>query len=212
MINPFLVVDRADDNSRLDNLAPPHGFKLGLDDLPIVTPGSLWLLSGLILILVLMGLTTYWIISLWKVKRRSNDKRTVSHDQVTEWARLKIEIQKIQEPVGDHLDFASRVSLCLRRAIELKTNLPLAERTSEEILRILNKEIVHDLSKDDVMRMLWRLDEVRFADSQLQTGEARNLIDQLKNMVENLDKTRPSSALQASAGDPPVNMKEQIFG
>ena len=197
--------------SKAETLTPTHGFKKDLEQAPLVTPASILMLSGVILLVAVALSFGFWLVRLWRARFSNKVISDGIVDQVTDWARLKGDIQKIQEPSGASVEFASDVSLCLRRAIEIKTDLPLAERTTDEILGILNKEVIQGLSKEDVMGLLLRLDEVRFAEASLASGEARAIIEQLKRSVIKLEEASHSAVTANMNGRSPLNEKGQIF-
>jgi hypothetical protein len=203
--------DRSGGLSKGETLTPPHGFKVDLEQSPLVTPASILVLSGVILLVAVALSFGFWLVRLWRARFTNKVGSNGTSDQVTEWAKLKGDIEKIQEPSGASVEFASDVSLCLRRAIEIKTDLPLAERTTDEILGILNQEVIQGLSKEDVMGLLLRLDEVRFAEASLASGEAGYIIEQLKSSVIKLEEASHSTVTANMNGSGPLNEKGQIF-
>jgi hypothetical protein len=203
--------DRSGGLSKEETQTPPHGFKDDLGQAPLVTPASILVLSGVILLVAVAVSFGFWLVRLWRARFSNKVGSDGAVDQVTEWAKLKVDIEKIQEPSGPSVEFASDVSLCLRRAIEIKTDLPLAERTTDEILGILNKEVIQGLSKEDVMGLLLRLDEVRFAEASLESGEARAIIEQLKSSVIKLEEAGHSAVTANLNGRSQLNEKGQIF-
>jgi hypothetical protein len=205
------VTDRSEDRVQGGYLAPPHGLKDELEELPLVTPQSLFVFSGLIFLTVMLFFCGSLILRSWLKKSKNGGRSVDAGQRTTNWARLKDEIQKLEMSSVSAVEFASGVSLCLRRAIEIKTELPLAERTSEEIIQILKDEIVHGLSKDDVISMLLRLDALRFAGLSMESGEEHILLEQLKNAVNKLEDATQSTVVQPGGVVEPLSEKGQIF-
>jgi len=203
--------DRSQDGVQGGYLAPPHGLKDKLEELPLVTPQSLFAFSGLIFLSVMLFFCGSLILRSWLKKSKNGGRSVDAGQRTTNWARLKDEIQKLEMSSGSAVEFTSGVSLCLRRAIEIKTGLPVAERTSEEIIRILKDEIVHGLSKDDVMPLLLRLDAVRFAGVEMERGEDHILLEQLNRAVNKLEEATQSTAIQPVGVAEPLHKKVQIF-
>lgn len=182
--NPAPVLTSDEKTSELQK-TPPHGMKGALGPSDGITPTPFLVGACVVLLVALLAAIIMFLID-WQRRRRM--RKAAAGALIvdpTAWARLRSSIGRIKVPGldpaympfagGDEFalqtheglqwnHFSSEVSLCLRRAIELRTGMPLAESTTEEILALLAKREhrLEVLTEEELQKILGRLDRVRF--------------------------------------------------
>jgi hypothetical protein len=192
--------------------APPHGFKGHLDEIPFLTPRRLVDAAMILLVVVILSSLLLKMIQWWRRRAKVEVRVANSDAQLRAWQLLKSEIEMIQIKQGEETEFANQVSLCLRRGVEIQTSLPLPERTNQEIKKILLDRAAHLPVGDEILTLLGRLDEVRFAGSQLEHEEALKLLKMLKGIVFKLEAEGARRVHKTEVGkDLPRKNEGQIF-
>lgn len=168
----------------------PHGFKGRIADGPLITPSSVITLAVSILATTLILFTLAKLIQIWR--RRTISIRDFSAPDTTHdaWECLKKDLVIAGSRRSDQIDLANFISLALRRAIEIKSGLPTAERTTPEIKQMLLVTNVEGISKDEFITILGRLDEIRFAGTPPIEREIQDLFDKLVNLVNQLESSK----------------------
>ena len=199
---------------------PPHGMKGALGPSDGITPKPFLVGACVVLLVALLAAIIMFLVD-WQRRRRMRmaTSGALSIDP-TAWARLRSSISGIKVPGldpahlpvagGDELametheslewnHFSSEVSLCLRRAIELRTGMPLAESTTEEILALLAKRghQLEVLTKEELQQILGRLDRVRFGGQKISQEEGSKI---LKNLVGWCDRLEHATQAGVQAG------------
>lgn len=183
------------------HVGPPHGLKDSIRSHEMIEPLTITLLAVGVLCLAML---TAGIIHLLHLRRREKSNIVGLDDNpvTSKWTLLKSSIGLIQLPIdtGNANEiilswrfFASEISLNLRRVVELKTGLPLAERTNQEIFYLLktNRLDLMEFTGHELMQVLNRLDEIRFAGATGDATEAQALLDRLKRLVSNFEQKYP---------------------
>jgi hypothetical protein len=113
---------------------------------------------------------------------------------------------------GDRLwnHFSSEVSLCLRRGLELRTGLPLAESTTEEVVALLSKRQLQleFLSDTELREILKRLDRIRFGGFKITKSEGENILKDLVGWCDRLENV--SSVGSSSSSNTVTNDKGEL--
>lgn len=194
------TADKSDITETLDKV-PPHGMKQEMTPEPALSAGLVLFIAGAILataLLVTAGL------SVWSWWRRRKQKSAISPwgSDPSAWERLleAVEGIKVPEVIGDSKEltatsrqewnhFTSEVSLCLRRALEIKTGKPFVERTTDEIKQWARQGLDLRGVMDDreFLVFLDSLDRVRFGGDVLSEIEARAMLQSLRAWIARLE-------------------------
>jgi len=134
----------------------------------------------------------------------------------TAWVRLRDSIAKIAVPeeflegsvsnpvlTKEWNQFSSDVSLCLRRGLEIRSGLPLAESTTEEILSLLaTKRLKLVVLSDYELRLtLQRLDAIRFGGARIRKIDAAEILDAMKHWCDRLENETIDSQATSTVVD-----------
>lgn len=199
-------------------LIPPHGLKGGLAPEQLVGPRALVILGALILlcIVVIIGVTRLY--TLFKNSRRKNLLKSdgaVTGNAISLLTQLNGVALPSENYASDHerwsdwARFSSEVSIILRRAVEYRTKLPVAERTTKEIQGLFEASdlIFTTSSKHELVDILNRLDEITFASRIVSVSHASDLLGRVKAIVNKLteDDLRSGDRL------PSEDIKVKIF-
>ncbi len=200
-----LVKDDAKADAKTTELqkTPPHGMKGALGPSDTITPKP-FLVGACVILLVALFAAMVMFLMDWQRRRRmkmGNESSKVLDP--TAWARLRASISLIRVPGLDlgnseeNLEwnhFSSEVSLCLRRALELRIGLPLAESTTEEILALLSKRQVQleVLTEQELQQILGRMDRVRFGGHRINCDEGAKILSDLVDWCHRLEQGVPS--------------------
>jgi len=156
-----------------------------------------------------------------KERQRMKDQLGLIPIDLTAWARLRDSIAKIAVPdefpegsvsnpvlTKEWNQFSSEVSLCLRRGLEIRSGLPLAESTTEEIMALLATKRLNLVVLSDIeLRLtLQRLDAIRFGGARINKTDAAEILDALRHWCERLEVE--TTASQPNASD--VNQKGEL--
>jgi hypothetical protein len=190
---------------------PPHGMKQEITAGSPLTAETLLWAAGVI---VGMALLTSLCMQAWLWWRRRQNKVTPSGwtADPTAWERLLETIAAIELPKSSEIhehneqrqrrwnQFCSDVSICLRRALEIKTGQPFGERTTEEIrqwaLRGLDlKGVMADM---EFLEFLDLMDRVRFGGKTLTEAEAEGTLARLRDWVRRLEQDSSGSHAPAA--------------
>ena len=192
---------------------PPHGMKQDMTPEPPVSAGFLFLLAGGIL---MTALCVAGGLSLWSWWRRRQHK-TAAADWTTDpsdWQRLLEAIAAIKIPQtamqhGDDAEvmqqrwneFSSEISVCLRRALELKTGQPFGERTTEEIRQWVQQglDLKGVMEDRECLAFLEAMDRVRFGGGILTEAEAQTTLERLRDWVRRLELGSDSTVIDSTA-------------
>lgn len=168
----------------------PHGFKGPIADMPLITPSSVITLAIVILVATLILAFLTKMVQLWRRKAMSSRDFLAPDRSPDAWESFKQDLLLAGHRRSDQIEFANFISLAFRRAIEIKTGLPTAERTTPEIKQILLVNHIEGISKDEFITILQRLDEIRFAGTPLVEREIQDLFDNLINLVNQLESSK----------------------
>ena len=186
-----------------------------------MTPGPF--LAGAVVLLAAALVTAGVLFFMrWRKERqRMKDQVGLIPIDPTAWARLRDSIAKIAVPdefpegsvsnpilTKEWNQFSSEVSLCLRRGLEIRSGLPLAESTTEEILALLaTKRLKLTVLSDIELRLtLQRLDAIRFGGARISKTNADERLDALRHWCERLETATTESQPAASI----VNQKGEL--
>ena len=205
----------AEQTEALDK-TPPHGMKGPLVATNGLTPGPF--LAGAIVLFVAALVTAGILFFMrWRKERQRMKAQTglIAVDP-TAWVRLRDSIAKIGVPdefpegsasnpilTKEWNQFSSDVSLCLRRGLEIRSGLPLAESTTEEILSLLaTKRLKLVVLTDYELRLtLQRLDAIRFGGARISKTDAAEILDALKHWCDRLENETIDSQAIATVVD-----------
>lgn len=178
--------------------SPPHAAKGFLDAMPLFSPKFLIVIAMLVL---MAAATSVFIMYLIKKRR---EKSTLGRAPYTAnpqaWEVLKTQISQIRLPADNYeseesrrkawTDFSSAVSLCVRRAFEIRDGLPLAEQTTQEILVFLSAVRGEDLltTYSGLESLLRRLDEITFAGAMGGISESEAILEDLNRIISRLEQ------------------------
>lgn len=192
---------------------PPHGLKGSLKAEPLIGPQNIVTLSFFVLLSVIMMIVVVWLFNNLKFLR----KRRVPPaelSQLSDLERLRADLNNLALPLEEHISeddkradwarFSSSLSVILRRAVEYRTKLPIAERTVQEISVIFgdSEDTFLKMSKNELIDMLRELDEITFAGKTGLVNQASGLLAKIKGIirdltaenVDHLDRKAPESA------------------
>lgn len=183
--------------------APPHGFKGVIAEESFLSASVILMVAGTILAAAILAAVIAALVL--KVLRKKEVK--VSFDAPAGnrilWEELRQFIARIKIPTDREKEslawenFASDVSLCLRRGVELRTASPVAERTTQEIEQMLQSGNLKlpMISEPEFKSILARLDAVRFGGVSLSEDEAKQLLTSLKDWTKALESDQVNSQL-----------------
>ncbi len=194
--------------------SPPHGLKGVLKADPILTP-SMVIGVG---VFVLLCVALIIVLNQFLKKIKDSGRRTGSTTGVPaliEGPGLLNQIDQVALPLESHSTendrladwarFSSALSVILRRAVELRTGLPVAERTTQEIYSLLeigDKSLSREF-KDEIFDLLLGLDEITFAGRISSINHASVLLAKVRAFVKILteaDLERADSGESVSSG------------
>lgn len=197
---------------------PPHGLKGVLKADPILSPSMVIGLGVFILLCVALII----ILKQFLKKIKDSWRKTGSTTDVPnliEGPGLLNQIDQLALPLESHITendrladwarFSSAVSVILRRAIELRTALPVAERTTQEIYSLLetgDKSLSRDF-KDEIFDLLSGLDDITFAGRISSINHASVLLAKVRALVKILTE----ADLERADGGPSVSSGGKIF-
>lgn len=180
---------------------PPHGMKGQIQSEMLLQPTHVLWASLAVVAIVLVVLLVFGFL-FWRRRQKlviANPPLWINEPSA--WAKLRKVIEAISVPTESDLEqsskshqywseFSSEVSLCLRRGLEIRTGLPFAERTNEEIFRSLaSGELKLAVMSDyELRQILTRLDQVRFGGAALNREEANDILKSLKNWCQRLEQ------------------------
>lgn len=178
---------------------PPHGLKGSIQSHTMIEPITITLIAVGLLCLALLTAGIIYLLH-WLRRKKRDVVRPANHLFTSKWTHLRESIGLIKLPIDSGKPdevllswqvFTSEISLNLRRVIELKTGLPLAERTNQEIFNLLktNRLDLIEFTGHELMEVLTRLDEIRFAGATSNTSEAQALLNKLKDLVSSFEQT-----------------------
>ena len=215
------ISDKPTEQTEVIDKTPPHGMKGPLVATNGMTPGPF--LAGAVVLLAAALVTAGVLFFMrWRKERqRMKDQIGLIPIDPTAWTRLRDSIAKIAVPdefpegsvsnpilTKEWNQFSSEVSLCLRRGLEIRSGLPLAESTTEEILALLaTKRLKLMVLSDIELRLtLQRLDAIRFGGERISNTNAAEILDALRHWCERLEKETTESQPAASI----VNQKGEL--
>lgn len=196
--------DRQAQTEVLDK-TPPHGTKGALPPSEGLSAQVIFSIAGTILLIAFIVTALMMIVSWWRERARRKSVAGEIFYNPNVWAELRKTIDRIVVPSGQISDsssgsstevsqeqwnqFSSEVSLCLRRGLEIRTGLPLAESTTEEIMSMLTRGRFHlvVLSDHELRVTLVRLDRIRFGGVPMKHDEAAEILRSLKSWCEKLE-------------------------
>ena len=190
---------------------PPHDIKSPIEPAPILSPSDFVALALVIILAAAAFVLLQRVKAFFQQKTATEVSRDVVKDQEA-WDSLKAMVKSIEVPksvcVGETervqawSNFSSAVSLATRRAFEIRTGLPLAEQTTEEILIELHgdKGSVVLLSYPGLESFLRRLDDIRFAGVLCDQREGVELLEELKKIIAQLEISRIDAATRSDRG------------
>lgn len=186
---------------------PPHGMKGALGPSDTITPKPFLVGACVVLLVALFAAMVMFLIDWQRRRRMKRGNETSKVLDPTAWARLRASISLIRVPELEPADsmnqteeslewnhFSSEVSLCLRRALEIRTGWPLAESTTEEILALLSKRQVQleVLTELELQQILGRMDRVRFGGHRISCDEGSKILSDLVDWCHRLEQGVPS--------------------
>jgi hypothetical protein len=191
----------AETTETLDKV-PPHGMKHEMMPEPPLSAGFVLMVAGAILVTALLVVAGLSLWSWWRRRAQKPIGSAMSIDP-TAWERLLEAVAAIEIPdmSGDASEmttqmrhdwnqFSGEVSVCLRRALELKTGKPFLERTTDEIKQWARQGL--DLSgvieDREFLDFLDTMDRVRFGGGLLTQDEARETLQRLREWISRLEK------------------------
>lgn len=215
------VADKPTEQTEALDKTPPHGMKGPLAGTNGLTPGPF--LAGAVVLLAAALVTAGVLFFMrWRKERqRMKDQIGLIPIDPTAWARLRDSIAKIAVPdefpegsvsnpilTKEWNQFSSEVSLCLRRGLEIRSGLPLAESTTEEIMALLATKRLKLMVLSDVeLRLtLQRLDAIRFGGARISKTDAAEILDDLRHWCERLETETVDSQAAANV----VNQKGEL--
>ena len=184
---------------------PPHGMKGDLERGGFLTPITILSLAGLLLLAAIMFFAVVQFLD-WRHRRRVLRSNSLAWTaSPSDWARLRAVVDAIELPKESSEEsvrakvwneFTSCVSICLRRGFELRTGLPLAESTTQEIKILLSKPGIHldAMPRAEFEELLRRLDEIRFGSAIGTADEAESMIRTLRTCIDRLEPGRLKDA------------------
>jgi hypothetical protein len=195
---------------------PPHGMKGRLEPESMISADAVLVAAGMVL---LVAASVSALVFAWtKYKSRAKSK-TLMGDFANVpglWAELHRSIGTIQVPRDDQArdqkswnQFTSDMSLHLRRGVELRTQVPVAERTTEEILHLLavGSLKIPVISEQEIKSTLRRLDAVRFGGEVMTSSDAESLLTSLRVWLERLEADQKSEIVQIVTAPPSIDEK-----
>jgi hypothetical protein len=212
---------KADEKTSELQKTPPHGMKGALAPVSGMTPQPFLIGACIILLAALLAAIIMFVIDWQRRRRMRNAAGSLLVADPTAWARLRDAIRLIKVPGFDsqiaNVDgfsghestepsaggvewnhFTSEVSLCLRRALEIRTGMPLAESTTEEILALLSKRQAHleVLTGAELQKILGRLDRVRFGGDSISQEEGSKFLKDLVDWCDRLESSVPRQEVE----------------
>jgi hypothetical protein len=180
-----------------DALNPPHGLKGVLNVEPIITPEGVMNLGFFVLFCVIMLMAVVRLFKKIKSFRHKNPPGAVSKEswngsslltQINSVALPRKDYTSEVEEKADWARFSSAVSIILRRSVEVQTKRPVAERTTKEIYSMFESTDVSlgITSKDELIALLTRLDDITFAGRVASLSEASDMLTKVKAIVKGL--------------------------
>jgi hypothetical protein len=169
-------------------------------------------------VLLALGLLAYVAVAMIERYRNHRLKKrgdSGAQNQVSPWESLRLAIHAIEVPARGHSDdvrwsqFSSDVSLCLRRGVEIRTGKPVAERTTQEIERMLASGDLRlsVISEQEFKTLLLQLDAVRFGGQRISDEQALGLLESLRRAIETLEKDHQYSVSIPSSHKLPLDSK-----
>jgi hypothetical protein len=173
---------------------PPHGLKQKITPGSSLGSGTIIAAAAVFFVIALSVWMVTMIMVWWRNRARAPIKMP-SGISLSDWQKITQAIDQIQvssvesETGGGAVSFAGEVSLLLRRALELKTGRPFAERTTEEIKQWAASGLELSPGADDseFLGFLERLDAARFAGRSMSTSDASKILDDLRAWVRALE-------------------------
>ena len=184
---------------------PPHGMKGDIERGEFLTPMTILSLAGLLLLAAILFFAVVQILD-WRHRRRALRSNSLAWTaSPSDWARLRAVVDAIELPKESSEEsvraklwneFTSSVSICLRRGFELRTGLPLAESTTQEIKILLSRPGIHldAMPRGEFEELLRRLDEIRFGSAIGTADEAESIMKTLRTCIDRLEPGRLKDA------------------
>lgn len=192
---------------------PPHDLKGLLKAKPILEPSEVIGLGFFLLLSVLLLIALIRLFNRRKDSRKTiagtSDKSIVINGpsllmQINELALPLEEHTTDEEKLSDWTRFSSGASVILRRAVEFRTKLPVAERTTDEIYHIFSDSdiFLQGVPRGELIELLRSLDEITFAGRVSSVSDAANLLARVKVSIRDLTASDLQSPdLSVAAGD-----------
>lgn len=178
-------------------LSPPHGLKGALKADPIVSPNAVIGVGVFALLFVVLFIVLNHFFNKFKeAKKRDNSKTVVP----TLYAKVGLltQLDLVTLPLENHSTeterltdwarFSSATSVILRRAVEFRTKLPVAERTTHEIYGMFGATdgLLALETKAEIFELLTTLDDITFAGRIGSVSHASVILARVKAVVKDL--------------------------
>jgi hypothetical protein len=195
---------------------PPHGMKGRLEPASFISADAILVMAGVVLFVAAMISAFVFIWAKYKSRLKSKALLGNFADVPGLWAELRRSVAMIKVPSDapstgqkEWNQFTSDVSLHLRRAIELRTHIPVAESTTEEILRMLSSGALKPrvISEHDLKSTLSRLDAVRFGGVSMTPEEAESVLATLHQWLQRLEADQNAEVAVSVANTPVIDEK-----
>jgi hypothetical protein len=148
----------------------------------ISTPAA----SGGLLAWVLLCLVVVLIIFFWWKKRRP---KPIVLELPSQQLLRRLGELRVEEPFDRNAQklWAFELSLLIRTAAELRWQIPATDRTSDELIMELRKSsTASETTQQSLISMLRQLDQIQFAEFDIESSAARELQQNAARQIEQL--------------------------
>jgi hypothetical protein len=152
-----------------------------IEDVIAAPAGSSWLIwAAVALAMVLLAIIWWW---------RRKKLKPVEIESPTQQLLRRLSAHKIEEPFERNAQrlWAFELSSLLRSAAEIRWHIPATDRTTDELVVELRKSsTASESTQQNLIGILRRLDQVQFADVEIEKVQAEQVHEQTTQLIQQL--------------------------